>query len=191
MGKPTCPRSFAGRNRPGDSKRPLGSLGRVAFETNCRVFRFHSPCYWNEHRRLWFPTLGPILHNFRSENIIVQCIYPDGLAPSMQRRKVVRAVNTENTRRNVLGARAGRAARARSSIKKRSGKLAGDELVARSSSPQVRGVSKCALHSTANRPIRSSNSAKAGSLFSITSLATSRAPRISLHSSISWKRKNR
>ena len=44
----------------------------------------------------------------------------------------------------------------------------------RSSSPQVRRVSKCALHSTANRPIRSSNSAKAGSLFSITSLATSR-----------------
>ena len=37
-----------------------------------------------------------------------------------------------------------------------------------------RPVSKCALHSTANRPIRSSNSAKAGSLFSITSLATSR-----------------
>src|SRR5215468_2303872 len=41
-------------------------------------------------------------------------------------------------------------------------------------SPQVRLVSKCALHSTANRPVRSSNSAKTGSLFSITSLATSR-----------------
>jgi hypothetical protein len=75
----------------------------VAFETNCRVFRFHSPCYWNEHRRLWFPTLGPILHNFRSENIIVQCIYPDGLAPSMQRRKVVRAVNTEKHSPKCIG----------------------------------------------------------------------------------------
>ena len=39
--------------------------------------------------------------------------------------------------------------------------------------PVQTGVN-CALHLTANRPIRSSNSAKAGSLFSITSLATFR-----------------
>src|SRR5262245_34196999 len=46
------------QDRPGDGKRPPGSLGRVAFETNCRVFRFHSSWYHNDHRRLWFPTLG-------------------------------------------------------------------------------------------------------------------------------------
>src|ERR1700738_566828 len=44
----------------------------------------------------------------------------------------------------------------------------------RSNSRRSRPVSKYGLHSTANRLTRSSTSAKVGSLFSITSLATSR-----------------
>jgi hypothetical protein len=98
------------RDRSGDSKRPPGSLGRVAFETNCRSvpvpFALLSkrtarslvpdpgPSLAGEIRgpsggRLlnpaaWLQLCQPLLRRviFVPKNIIVQCIYPDGRAPS-------------------------------------------------------------------------------------------------------------
>jgi hypothetical protein len=42
----------------GDSKRPPGSLAEWPLRQTAGAFRFHSSCYQNEQRGLWFPTLG-------------------------------------------------------------------------------------------------------------------------------------
>jgi hypothetical protein len=68
------------------------------------AFRFHSPCYQNAYRCLWFPTLGQgerLRHFF--ESIIVQCIRPNGRAPSTCSAGTVVSACTATHTRSVCG----------------------------------------------------------------------------------------